>query len=89
VEIGNDDLVFATIITITEYERHDIEKRISKLRHEFNNLVIEDIHRHIGEKYCVEIFHTEGKNSEISNLIGRIRGIKGIIQLKYTIVSLS
>jgi CopG family nickel-responsive transcriptional regulator len=64
-EIRSNDPVFATIIIITEYERHDVEKKISKFRHVFNNLVIEDIHRHIGEKYCVEIFHNEGESSEI------------------------
>lgn len=81
--------VFATIIVISEFDRHDIDKKLSKLRHGFNLLVLEDIHRYVEEKYCVEIFHAEGKNSEITNLIGRIRGIKGIYQLKYAIISLT
>ena len=87
--IQSDDRVFATIIVISEFDRHDIDKKLSKLRHEYNRLVIEDIHRHVEEKYCVETFHAEGKNSEITNLIGRIRGIKGITQLKYSIISLT
>ncbi len=88
VSIKNEDLVFATIIIISEYERHDVEKKLSKLRHEFNHIVIEDTHRHIKDKYCVESFLAEGKNSEVINLLGRIRGIRGINQIKYTILPL-
>ncbi len=88
VSIKSDDLVFATIIIISEYERHDVEKKLSKLRHEFNEIVIEDTHRHIKDKYCVELFLAEGKNSEVVNLLGRIRGIRGINQIKYTILPL-
>ncbi|MHA1376024.1 MAG: CopG family ribbon-helix-helix protein [Promethearchaeota archaeon] len=88
LSIKSDDLVFATIIIISEYERHDVETQLSKLRHEFNDIVIEDTHRHIKDKYCVETFLAEGKNTEVINLLGRIRGIRGINQIKYVILPL-
>ncbi|MHA1147099.1 MAG: CopG family ribbon-helix-helix protein [Promethearchaeota archaeon] len=88
LSIANDDLVFATIIIISEFERHDVEKKLSKLRHEYNEIVIEDTHRHVKDKYCIEIFLVEGKNSEVITLLGHIRGIRGINQIKFTILPL-
>ncbi|MHA1311967.1 MAG: CopG family ribbon-helix-helix protein [Candidatus Helarchaeota archaeon] len=86
LSLKNEDMVFAMIIVVNDFVREDVEIRLSKLRHEFNNLIIEDIHRHIKEQYCIEIFLAEGRNSEVSDLIGRIRGIKGVNQVKYLVL---
>lgn len=88
LSLRDNDLVFAAIITINEYDRHDIEKKLSKLRHEFNDIVIEVTHRHIKDQYCIEIFLVEGKNSEVTNLLARIRGIRGLNQIKFIILPL-
>jgi len=52
------------------------------VRHEFDDVVVENVHRHIGEKYCLEIFIAEGSHQRILDLIGRIRGMRGIQQVK-------
>ena len=57
--------VAATIMTTCDYARKDVDLKISELRHEFDDVVIENIHRHINGKYCVEIFVTEGSNDRI------------------------
>ncbi len=89
INVKDQDLVFASIIVVNEFERNDVEKKLSKLRHDYNNLIIEVLHRHVEEKYCIELFLAEGKNIEVSNLLARIRGIRGINQLKYTILPLA
>ncbi|MEM2112187.1 MAG: nickel-responsive transcriptional regulator NikR [Candidatus Bathyarchaeia archaeon] len=76
------DNVAATIMVICDYARKDIDLKITGLRHEFDDVVIENVHRHIGQKYCLEIFITEGDKDRILNLIGRIRGMRGIQQVK-------
>ncbi|MHA1432039.1 MAG: hypothetical protein ACTSRV_16860, partial [Candidatus Freyarchaeota archaeon] len=58
------------------------ENRISDLRHEFDDVIIENIHRHIGDQYCLEILIAEGEAKRILDLMGRIRGIRGIQQVK-------
>ena len=72
----------ATIMVICEYGRKDVENRISDLRHEFDDVIIENIHRHIGDQYCLEILIAEGEAKRILDLMGRIRGIRGIQQVK-------
>jgi CopG family nickel-responsive transcriptional regulator len=74
--------VAATIMTTCDYARKDVDLKITELRHEFDDVVIENVHRHINGKYCVEIFVTEGNNDRILNLINRLRGMHGIQQVR-------
>lgn len=78
-EKGN---VAATIMVISDYNRRDVDLKLSDVRHEFDDIIIENIHRHVDQKYCIEIFIAEGENSRIRELIGRIRGMRGIQQVK-------
>ncbi len=72
----------ATIMVTSEYGRKDVENRISELRHEFDDIIIENIHRHIMNQYCLEILIAEGESKRILDLMGIIRGIRGIQQVK-------
>jgi CopG family nickel-responsive transcriptional regulator len=74
--------VAATIMVTCDYERKDVDLKMTELRHEFDDVVIENVHRHIGEKYCLEIFIAQGNNSRILNLVNRLRGMHGIQQVK-------
>lgn len=79
VETGN---VAATIMTTCDYARKDVDVKLTEIRHEFDDVVIENVHRHIDNKYCLEIFITQGNNERILNLISRLRGIHGIQQVR-------
>jgi CopG family nickel-responsive transcriptional regulator len=79
METGN---VAATIMITCDYARKDVDLKMTELRHEFDDVVIENVHRHIGEKYCLEIFIAEGNNERILNLVGRVRGMRGVQQVR-------
>ncbi|MEN2975111.1 MAG: nickel-responsive transcriptional regulator NikR [Candidatus Caldarchaeales archaeon] len=74
--------VAATIMITCDYDRKDVDMRMTEVRHEFDDIVIENIHRHIGQRFCLEIFIAEGDNNRILELISRIRGMRGIQQVK-------
>ena len=78
-ETGN---VAATIMIICDYARKDVDLKMTEVRHEFDDVVIENVHRHIGEKYCLEIFIAEGSNERILDVVGRVRGMRGIQQVR-------
>jgi len=80
--------VAATVMTTCDYARKDVDLKITELRHEFDDVVIENVHRHINGKYCVEIFVTEGNNDRILNLINRLRGMHGIQQVRAMFMTL-
>lgn len=80
--------VAATIMITCDYARRDVDLRITEVRHEFDDVVVENVHRHIDDKYCLEIFIAQGKNKRIVDLIGRVRGMRGIQQVKALFMSL-
>jgi CopG family nickel-responsive transcriptional regulator len=80
--------VTSTITVISEHEKHDVDERLTRLRHEHDEIVSGNMHIHLGKTYCLEIFITEGQVDEVLNFIGRIRAMRGIQQVKYTIVPL-
>jgi len=60
------------------------------LRHEYDDIVQGNLLLQVeGGDNCAEIFVTEGNAERVSNFIGRIRAIRGIEQVKYSIVPLS
>lgn len=77
-----EEEVSAVIMVTYNRALGDIDKRISDLRHEFNEVVVEGIHRHFGGGNCIDILIAEGNISEIRTLIGRIRGLKNVYQVK-------
>ncbi|MGB8780239.1 MAG: nickel-responsive transcriptional regulator NikR [Candidatus Bathyarchaeia archaeon] len=81
-------VVAATIMITSDYARRDVDLRMSEVRHEFDDVVVENVHRHIDDKYCLEIFIAQGKNERILDLIGRVRGMRGIQQVKAMFMSL-
>ena len=80
--------VATTIMITCDYERKDVDLKIGEVRHEFDDVVVENVHRHIGQKYCLEVFIAEGNYQRILDLIGRIRGMRGIQQVKALFMTL-
>jgi len=80
--------VTATITVISAHERHDVDERLMRLRHEYDKIVSADMHVHLGGNYCLEVFITEGEAEKVLDFISRIRAIRGIQQVKYTMVPL-
>jgi len=81
--------VIATITVISRHQRHDVNERLMRLRHKYDEIVSGNMHIHLGKDYCLEIFITEGEAEEILNFIGRIRAMRGVEQVKYTIVPIT
>lgn len=85
---GEFEKMAGVIMATCEFERRDVDLRMTKIRHDFNDVVVENIHRHIEEKYCVEIFIVEGETSRILTLLSKLRGIHGIYQVKSILLPL-
>ncbi len=78
--------VIATITVVSRHERHDVDERLMRLRHEYDEIVSGNMHIHLGKDYCLEIFITEGELEEVLEFIGRIRALRGIREVKYTMM---
>lgn len=81
--------VTATITAITAHELPGVDERLTRIRHNFNHIVSGNMHLHLGEAYCLEVFITEGEAETVLEFISRIRAMRGLHQVNYTIMPLS
>ncbi|MFW9984543.1 MAG: nickel-responsive transcriptional regulator NikR [Candidatus Odinarchaeota archaeon] len=81
--------VTATITVIAAHELPGVDERLTRLRHNYNHIVSGNMHLHLGESYCLEVFITEGEAETVLEFISRIRAMRGLHQVNYTIMPLS
>lgn len=82
-------IITATVTVISEHEIHDIDEKLIRLRHEHDKIVTGNMHLHLGKKHCLEVFITEGEADEIMDFIGRIRALKDVQQVRFTITPIT
>ncbi len=80
--------VTSTITVISQHDSHDVDERLMRLRHKNDEIVSGNMHIHLRKNYCLEIFITEGDAKAVLNFIGKIRTIRGIQQVKFTMLPL-
>ncbi len=76
--------VVATVTVISERERHDINSRLIELRHEFEESIFSNMHLHIDGGQCVEIFVVRGLSEVVLDFISKVKVVRGIREVKYT-----
>ena len=78
--------ITATITAISGQESHIVDERLTRLRHNFDEIVTGNFHIHLAEPFCVEIFITEGPTDKVLSFVAKIKATRGIQQVKYTLV---
>ncbi|MFX1341200.1 MAG: nickel-responsive transcriptional regulator NikR [Promethearchaeota archaeon] len=81
--------VTATITAISVHELPGVDERLTRLRHNYNHIVSGNMHLHLGESYCLEVYITEGEAETVLEFISRIRAMRGLHQVNYTVMPLS
>jgi len=81
-------VVLTAIMVIYDFNEGYIERRIAKIRHEYNDIVIGNLHMHIDGNYCAELLIAKGLGKRVLSLIASIRGIKRLISLRHLLVPL-
>ena len=76
--------ITATITAISEHESHEVDEKLTRVRHQHSNIVYSNMHLHLSDNYCLEIFITQGEAVDILDFVSRIRAIQGIQQVRYT-----
>src|SRR6056297_856107 len=74
------------IVTVLfDYETTSVEERMMHLRHEHETLVVSNFHTHVASRYCMELFILEGRLTEISTFVGKIRATKDTLTVDYSV----
>jgi CopG family transcriptional regulator, nickel-responsive regulator len=79
----------AIILTAADIRRRDIDVRLVELRSEFEDIVVENLHRYIENEYCVDVFVLQGSRARILDFLGRARGTRGVQQVETIFLPLS
>ncbi len=81
--------VVATVTVISDRERDDINSHLMELRHVFEESVFSNMHLHIGGGQCVDIFVIQGLSEVVLDFTSRVRAVRGIREVKFTMTPVS
>ena len=81
-----DRPLLGVVTVLFNYETSTVEERMMKLRHEHEDLVSSNVHSHVGNHYCMELFIVEGTLAEISSFVGKIRATKDTLSVDYSVI---
>ena len=77
--------LMGVVTVLFDYENTTVEERMMHLRHEYEGLVASNVHNHVGDHYCMELFILEGSLSDISTFVGKIRATKDTLTVDYSV----
>ncbi len=81
-----DRALMGVVTVLFDYETTTVENRMMGLRHEHEALVSSNVHTHVGDHHCVELFILEGTLSEISAFVGKVRATTDTLTVDYSVI---
>jgi CopG family nickel-responsive transcriptional regulator len=81
-----DRNLIGVVTVLFNYETSSAEQRMMQLRHEHEALVTSNVHNHVGDHYCMELFIIEGRLDEISTFVGKIRATQDTLSVDYSVI---
>jgi CopG family nickel-responsive transcriptional regulator len=81
--------VLLTATVIYEREKHNVNKNLMNLRHEFDENIFGNMHIHIGNNFCVEIYIVQGESERVLEFLSKIQVVKGLDEVKYSLTKFS
>jgi len=80
--------VMSTVTIISETESASSHLGILDLRNGFDNIIFGNMHLHIEEGLCIEIFLVKGDSEIVMNFVARSKTVKGVREVNYTLTPL-
>jgi CopG family nickel-responsive transcriptional regulator len=81
-----DRKLMGVVTVLFDYQSTDVEKRMMHLRHDYDDLVTSNVHNHVGDHYCMELFILEGSLEDISTFVGKIRASQDTLSIDYSVM---
>jgi CopG family nickel-responsive transcriptional regulator len=75
-----------TVVVLYEHDHSGVTDAMTELQHEFTDTIIAVHHVHMGEHLCLESIAVDGSGERIEALLSRVRPLKGVHQVKLTVV---
>jgi CopG family nickel-responsive transcriptional regulator len=78
--------LLGVVTVLFNYETSNVEQRMMQLRHEHEPIVSSNVHSHVGNHYCMELFIVEGTLEKISTFVGKIRATQDTLSVDYSVI---
>jgi CopG family nickel-responsive transcriptional regulator len=82
-----DSLEGNIIATITVlYEKKEQNEELSRLQHEFSDMITAYLHSHLTETSCLEVMVIKGPSKRLKSLIDGLKANKPVRQIKVSVM---
>jgi CopG family nickel-responsive transcriptional regulator len=78
--------LMGVVTVVFDHETSSAEERMIRVRHEHEGIVVSNVHNHVGDHYCMELFVLEGRLEEISTFVGKVRATSDVLSVDYSVI---
>ncbi|MFP4632009.1 MAG: CopG family ribbon-helix-helix protein [Halobacteriota archaeon] len=76
----------ATVTAIYDFdEDHAAEHKMTEMRHDYESQVKGNVHSHIGDDHCMELFVLEGDLDTVREFVAGLRTTPGVLSINYSV----
>ena len=76
--------IIATITVL--YEKKEQNEELSRLQHEFSDMITAYLHSHLTETSCLEVMVIKGPSNRLKSLIDGLKANKPVKQIKVSVM---
>lgn len=85
-QTGLSGTLSGTVNVLYEHDHSGVTDEVTGLQHDFTETIIAVHHVHLSDQLCLESIAVDGKGERIEQLLSKIRPLKGVHQVKLTVV---
>jgi CopG family nickel-responsive transcriptional regulator len=85
-QTGLSGSLSGTVVVLYEHDHGGVSDEMTELQHDFTETIIAVHHVHLSDHLCLESIAVDGMGEQIERLLSRIRPLKGVHQVKLTVV---
>jgi len=78
--------LMAVVTVVFDYANGAVEERMMRLRHDHESLVASNVHSHVGDSHCLEVFILEGDLEGVSEFVGKVRATRDTLSVDYSVI---
>ncbi|MBI2184560.1 MAG: nickel-responsive transcriptional regulator NikR [Thaumarchaeota archaeon] len=83
---GEDVSTTGALALLYNHETRGIEATMTDIEHHNLNIIASATHIHLDSAHCLKVVVVRGKGSEIRNMEKRLRNLKGVMQVKLSLL---
>lgn len=70
--------VAGAVVMVYDHHQRDVMKKLTAVQHDLHDVIISTQHIHLDHDNCLEIIAVRGQPGRITNLIERLKAVKGL-----------